>query len=90
MKLLIIGTCLGLASCTPIEREITEEAVEVFIEYEKGAKAPEYVLMDEDRTGAFIKNDDTSRSYRNKRQYPQRKRDNSDNTPISKLPKRGM
>ena len=73
MKVLIIAACLGLASCTPIECEITEEAVEVFIEYEKGAKAPvPNPLDEEDKTGALIKNDDTTRAYKNQRQYPPR------------------
>jgi len=65
--------CFTLVSCTPIEREIAEEAVEVVIDFEKGVKAPvPNPLDEEDKTGALIKNDDTSRSYKNQRQYPPR------------------
>lgn len=65
--------CFTLVSCTPIEREIAEEAVEVAIDFEKGVKAPvPNPLDEEDKTGALIKNDDTSRSYKNQRQYPPR------------------
>jgi hypothetical protein len=65
--LLIIGTCLGLASCTPIEREIAEEAVEIVCDYEKGATAPEKHKEEKDITGAFIKHDDVSRTERQKK-----------------------
>jgi len=34
--LLIIGACLGLSSCTPIEREVSEEIIEEVV-HECGA-----------------------------------------------------
>ena len=58
--LLIIGTCLGLASCTPIEREVAEEGLEAIIEIEQGATAPPYHQEPNDFTFAHQKHDDTN------------------------------
>lgn len=59
MRYAIIASCLGLVSCTPIEREI--------VEYELGATAPPKESDHKDVTRAFIKNDDTSRVERRKK-----------------------
>ena len=69
--LLIIGACLGLASCTPVEREIAEE----IIIHECGASAPPYLHEPENLTFRAEKHDDTNSgtSYKNYRQYPPRK-----------------
>ena len=76
-SLLIIGACLALSSCTPIEREITEE----IILHECGASAPPYLHEPENITFRAEKHDDTNpaTSYKNYRQYPPRryKNDNS-------------
>lgn len=74
--LLIIGACLGLASCTPIEREVAEEGLEAIIELEQGASAPPYHNDPNDFTFAKQRHDDTNpaTSYKNQRQYPSRKR----------------
>lgn len=78
---LIIGTCLGLAACTPFERELAEEVVEDVIEYEEGASAPApnptYNNWTAPSDGHYTpshgmtKHDDTSR-VSNQRQYPPR------------------
>lgn len=80
--LLIIGTCLGLASCTSIRQEVDD------IYYECGAVAPPYLHEPEDITFRAEKHDDTNpgTSYKNYRQYPPRKYKND----RSHRPERGM
>ena len=53
-NLLIIGACIGLASCTPIEREVVEEGIEEIVEYEREAYAPPFPQGTiDDRTAAI-------------------------------------
>lgn len=77
-SLLIIATCLGLASCAPIEHLAAKE----------GATAPPYKRRPEDITWRAEKHDDTNHptSYKNHRQYPPRRYKNDN----SHKPSRGM
>jgi len=79
--LLIIGACLGLASCTPIREEIAD------IQLECGASAPPYLHEPENITFRAEKHDDTNpgTSYKNYRQYPPRRYKND----RSNRPERG-
>lgn len=85
--LLIIGACLGLSSCTPIEREVSEEILEEVV-HECGATAPPFERKEENITWRAEKHDDTNpaTSYKNHRQYPPRKYKNDN----SHKPSRGM
>ena len=77
-RLLIIGACLGLASCMPIKREVVHEC---------GATAPPFERKDEYITWRAEKHDDTNpASYKNHRQYPPRRYKNDN----SHKPSRGM
>ncbi len=80
-KLLIIGACLGLASCTPIEREVSEEIIEEVV-HECGATEPPHKRKPEHITFSAQKHDDTNpaTSYKNYRQYPPRKYKNDRST----------
>lgn len=60
---LIISAVLGLASCTPLEREVAEEGLEAVIELEQTPRAPRYERREvEDITFARQKHDDTNPS----------------------------
>ena len=85
--LLIIGTSLGLVSCTPVEREVSEEIIEEII-LKCGATAPPFERREEHITWRAEKHDDTNpgTSYKNYRQYPPRKYKND----RSQKPDRGM
>lgn len=61
---------LWLNSCTPIEREITEEIIEEAVEYEMGATAPpkENHFIDR-RTGCVIKPGEEIKSLEDVEKY---------------------
>jgi len=83
----IITAFLACSSCTPIEREVSEEIIEEVI-HECGATAPPYERKEECLTWRAEKHDDTNpaTSYKNHRQYPPRRYKNDN----SHKPSRGM
>lgn len=87
-KLLIIGACLWLQSCTPIERQVAEEVAlegtECILHYmhDHGATAPRTCPVPPPGANfdSVKKQDDTKSSskYSNKQQYPKSRKKDSD------------